>query len=212
MIVGSSGTCLENCGDGMNFGLKMCDDGNTRSGDGCSSKCLVEKGFTCTGGYPYSKDNCSYVPTEFLEVKVNVHNDLLLKFSRPINLPNGTLTPKDLVLSYRNSTGFYQTLSYILLQHNPLPSRFLYLKTERHEDFKGGIFRDNMVEIRYMNTKSIIDSNGYEVKKDTSGLVWMNREKYFSKPDKLEVELYSKYILWFISGTFGYWLVIALIS
>ena len=36
-----------------------CDDGNTISGDGCSSKCEVESGFSCNGGSPSSKDTCS---------------------------------------------------------------------------------------------------------------------------------------------------------
>ena len=42
----------------------MCDDGNQNGGDGCSSQCFVEKGYKCTGGYPYKKDSCTYIPTE----------------------------------------------------------------------------------------------------------------------------------------------------
>lgn len=36
-----------------------CDDGNSVSGDGCSSTCQLEAGWTCTGGSPTSKDVCS---------------------------------------------------------------------------------------------------------------------------------------------------------
>jgi cysteine-rich repeat protein len=68
MIVGSSGACIEKCGDGNNFGMNMCDDGNLKSGDGCSKECLVEKDYTCSGGYPYLKDSCSYIPTEIMGV------------------------------------------------------------------------------------------------------------------------------------------------
>ena len=39
-MVGSDGKCYEKCGDGLNFGINMCDDNNNVSGDGCSSKCL----------------------------------------------------------------------------------------------------------------------------------------------------------------------------
>lgn len=53
MIVGSSGACLETQGDGENFGLNQCDDGNTIDGDGCSSEGIVEKDYYCKGGYPY---------------------------------------------------------------------------------------------------------------------------------------------------------------
>jgi len=50
MVLGSSGQCVENCGSGVNFGLKECDDGNIISGDGCSSSCEVEEGWVCQGG------------------------------------------------------------------------------------------------------------------------------------------------------------------
>ena len=92
MKFGSSGSCLETLGDGKNFGLHHCDDGNTRDGDGCSSLGTVEPDYVCTGGYPYSKDNCTYVLTELIEVTPNKHNDVILKFSRPVIIINGTLT------------------------------------------------------------------------------------------------------------------------
>jgi cysteine-rich repeat protein len=96
MIVGSSGKCIETCGDGKNFGMQMCDDGNQNGGDGCSPQCLVEKGYTCSGGYPYSKDRCTYVHTEILGVTVNRYNDIIVKFSRPVFFKNGSLTNNDL--------------------------------------------------------------------------------------------------------------------
>ena len=36
------------CGDGLKFPQEQCDDGNTFSGDGCSSTCTVETGWSCT--------------------------------------------------------------------------------------------------------------------------------------------------------------------
>lgn len=109
MLVGSSGACLETCGDGQNFGQNMCDDGNTEDGDGCSSNCVTEKDYECSGGYPYSEDRCRYVPTEILEVKVTRNNDLILKFSRPIDLKNKSegLTERDMVIMYRNQFGVH---------------------------------------------------------------------------------------------------------
>ena len=38
---------LEICGDGINAGVKECDDGNTINNDGCNSKCNVEYGWKC---------------------------------------------------------------------------------------------------------------------------------------------------------------------
>ncbi len=39
----------EVCGDGALDPGEACDDGNTRDGDGCSTSCAVEAGFTCVG-------------------------------------------------------------------------------------------------------------------------------------------------------------------
>eukprot|EP01125_Pyxidicula_operculata_P016618 TRINITY_DN574_c0_g1_i3.p1 TRINITY_DN574_c0_g1~~TRINITY_DN574_c0_g1_i3.p1 ORF type:complete len:1370 (-),score=377.73 TRINITY_DN574_c0_g1_i3:136-4245(-) len=40
--------CTTICGDGKIISPEGCDDNNTASGDGCSSTCVVERGFTCT--------------------------------------------------------------------------------------------------------------------------------------------------------------------
>lgn len=40
------------------MGEVECDDGNNFNGDGCSSTCIVEKGFTCSGGSPTTPDKC----------------------------------------------------------------------------------------------------------------------------------------------------------
>jgi cysteine-rich repeat protein len=37
------------CGDGNKPSFEACDDGNASNGDGCTSSCTVESGFTCTG-------------------------------------------------------------------------------------------------------------------------------------------------------------------
>ena len=47
------------CGDGVIEGTEQCDDGNTVNGDGCSSTCQVESGFTCNGASPTNCTNFS---------------------------------------------------------------------------------------------------------------------------------------------------------
>jgi fibro-slime domain-containing protein len=44
----TGGACSTICGDGLVLGSEACDDGNAVSGDGCSSDCKIEAGFTCT--------------------------------------------------------------------------------------------------------------------------------------------------------------------
>jgi fibro-slime domain-containing protein len=50
-VSGSGGPCVKakvnTCGDGILAGTEQCDDGNTNSGDGCSSTCTAEPGYTC---------------------------------------------------------------------------------------------------------------------------------------------------------------------
>lgn len=43
------GQCVPICGDGIKLGGEACDDNNTSNGDGCSSGCIVEPGWICTG-------------------------------------------------------------------------------------------------------------------------------------------------------------------
>ncbi|MEO8981058.1 MAG: discoidin domain-containing protein [Polyangiaceae bacterium] len=44
------------CGNGVLDGTERCDDGNTDSGDGCSSTCKVETGWDCR---PFEPSSCS---------------------------------------------------------------------------------------------------------------------------------------------------------
>ena len=49
------------CGDRIKTGPETWDDCNTLDGDGCSSSCYVEDGWTCTGGSPTTYDTCTEV-------------------------------------------------------------------------------------------------------------------------------------------------------
>lgn len=82
MIVGSSGACVEICGDGKNFGLVECDDGNLINGDGCSSTCQIEDGWTCSGGTPTTPDKCQVVPLYIQSINATSNNNIVLKFNK----------------------------------------------------------------------------------------------------------------------------------
>jgi len=45
---GDGVTCVSRCGDGLRGAEETCDDLNNRSGDGCSSSCSQEPGWTCS--------------------------------------------------------------------------------------------------------------------------------------------------------------------
>lgn len=52
--------CIPICGDGVILMLEQCDDGNTISGDGCSSDCVPEANFTCAVPSGQTASICSY--------------------------------------------------------------------------------------------------------------------------------------------------------
>lgn len=47
-VCGPMNTCISGCGNARLDRGEACDDGNTANGDGCSSACTVELGYTCT--------------------------------------------------------------------------------------------------------------------------------------------------------------------
>ncbi len=51
------------CGNGKK-GIKDCEDGNRKIGDGCSSNCRVEDGWVCEGGDINKVDNCTCEPRD----------------------------------------------------------------------------------------------------------------------------------------------------
>ena len=64
-----------------------CDDGNTRSGDGCSSTCTVEKDYRCSGGTEDRPDTC--IETRKPEIRsATVYKNLtaVLRFNEPVSL------------------------------------------------------------------------------------------------------------------------------
>lgn len=48
----------EMCGNGERTSSEDCDDGNTRNGDGCTSNCMIEKNWKCSGQGPNLPDRC----------------------------------------------------------------------------------------------------------------------------------------------------------
>ena len=82
-VVGGSGIggldkCRPICGDGKNIPwstLDECDDNNTISGDGCSTACIIEPGYACSGGSMNAKDTCAPVCGDGLRVGTEACDD-----------------------------------------------------------------------------------------------------------------------------------------
>eukprot|EP00347_Sterkiella_histriomuscorum_P013569 403364213 len=82
--IGPLSQCIEVCGKGRNYGLLQCDDGNTLNGDGCSSTCSIESGWTCSGGNSTTKDTCKYQKTKLNGIEVTENNQFIVQFTRPV--------------------------------------------------------------------------------------------------------------------------------
>ena len=55
-----------------------CDDGNTVSGDGCSSTCMIETQYYCYGGSTTTKDVCKLEPQPVISsIIVNSANNMV---------------------------------------------------------------------------------------------------------------------------------------
>ena len=89
--------CVEICGDGLNLGEYQCDDGNIKSGDGCSSECRVEEGYICIGGNIVSPDICKDITSPTLEATgKGINNTFYFAFSEPVEMMS-TKSPKSFV-------------------------------------------------------------------------------------------------------------------
>jgi fibro-slime domain-containing protein len=78
---GTTHACASRCGDGMLLPSEAtdagvaCDDGNLSSGDGCSARCVVEPGFTCTTTQVSDTLPCSFDPLQQCLVLPIVYRD-----------------------------------------------------------------------------------------------------------------------------------------
>ena len=135
MYYGTSGECVEICGNGVNYGMKECDDGNTESGDGCSSVCTIESGWTCYGSSYTTKDTCYKVLTQISSVSVTSDNNLILEFTNDIMIL-GELTEDDFqVVIYEFNNGRSLNINFTKIQwsipdsiYAMMPSRILYMQ------------------------------------------------------------------------------------
>ena len=73
----SKSICVEDCGDGLNYGTLFCDDGNNVGGDGCTAACDIEDGYECFGGSPSSKDFCWRPHPRITKMEITPNNTVL---------------------------------------------------------------------------------------------------------------------------------------
>ncbi len=82
------------CGDGVVSG-EQCDDGNTHDSDGCSSQCVIDKGWRCTG----QPSSCSWM--------------------QPIGIPKPSFGIEETHWMYLDATKRNSALTYTLGPNGP---------------------------------------------------------------------------------------------
>jgi cysteine-rich repeat protein len=91
------------CGDGT-VTVEQCDDGDGVSGDGCSSSCMVESGYTCSGSpsicYSYSQQCSDSDVTSTYPDGLNYYSKGTLSSEMPILSMNDICSGSDLTEYY----------------------------------------------------------------------------------------------------------------
>jgi cysteine-rich repeat protein len=80
---GKNQACSSACGDGNLDPIEECDDGNQTNGDGCSAKCTIESGFTCSTETRQDASTCQSGSGQCLELPV-IYRDF-----QPENVTSG---------------------------------------------------------------------------------------------------------------------------
>mmetsp|Transcript_15987 Transcript_15987/g.15913 ORF Transcript_15987/g.15913 Transcript_15987/m.15913 type:complete len:356 (-) Transcript_15987:131-1198(-) len=149
-----SSNCIEICGDGRNMGQAQCDDGNNNNGDGCSSSCEVETGWSCFGGNSNSPDTCKDItPPSPILAYLSENNSgylLTLSFSEAVNF--GTEISKNIEIEVENTLKF----GWSITEKNSL----YFITLSMHESISAG----TTVKVTFKNPSSVLDMNGNEMK------------------------------------------------
>lgn len=100
----ASGKCKDYCGDNIII-TDLCDDGNALNGDGCSSLCTIETGWSCTNNI------CSLSTTPTVSVVSISNNPYSHSITLLISLSVGLrLNDVNFIISFSSNTQFtYKT-------------------------------------------------------------------------------------------------------
>lgn len=176
MVLGSSGECVEVCGDGLNFGLVQCDDGNQLDNDGCSASCEVELDWSCTGGSPTSKDICEYLELDIVSMEVSDHNNLLLTFNKPAYIIGQLKAGDDFEVRIQRYDGTLVSsfeADFNVVREMPATKMFVALNIH---DFLQGEDKRSRVEVFYKRSNKVFDERMRELRPWAHAIGYLNKQ------------------------------------
>ena len=158
---------------------EQCDDNNSSNGDGCSSGCLVENGYYCSGGSETSFDTCGVMVNIYFD-SIDLENTVQISFSQPIN--NSSITKSDISIEIKgpaDSYSFSYSISFISnkklqvqLDENDILFGYnnevmkITLNKSKFYSISGGPLYNNTVSwnpYQIINNRAVIESAGTSV-------------------------------------------------
>lgn len=167
------------CGNSIVETGEQCDDGNTESGDGCSSTCQTEAAPPTGGGGGVVAQNILVNPTEFninLAINTNVEEQILVT-----NLGLSSLN----LSVFQENLGGMILLSHTFLELDPGESKVItvvFVALSQTGIFTGKIkigIKAVLVSLNIRTKLLLFDSN----------IVVLNRDYLVKQGDKLETEV-----------------------
>eukprot|EP00347_Sterkiella_histriomuscorum_P023935 403332874 len=174
MILGSSGQCVEKCGDGKNFGLVKCDDGNSIDGDGCSSTCEIEQDWICYGGTSSTADTCTISQLTIESIEATSDNNIVITFSKPAYIID-ELDTDDIEIRITKYDGSYVenfNAKFTNIEEQPTQTLFVQLFIQ---EFLQGQERKSRVEVFYKKSGKIFDTKLNELQTYTDAFTFIER-------------------------------------
>lgn len=110
----SRSICVEDCGDGLNYGEYFCDDGNNDVGDGCDANCDIEDGYECFGGSPTSPDFCWRPEPRITSVTLSRNNTVLTLNFNETTFMKDTFSTDDFSIFIVGPRDYYSFKWYII--------------------------------------------------------------------------------------------------
>ncbi len=104
------------------MGENECDDGNTKSGDGCSSSCVVETNYACSGGNETTADTCvNRKPPEMQVLRYYGNRTAVLTFTAAVRF----LASLDKLVSFTINGGEASCVGWTYVQPKKIYTRTL---------------------------------------------------------------------------------------
>ncbi|CDW88903.1 UNKNOWN [Stylonychia lemnae] len=183
MIIGSSGQCVEICGDGKNFGLFDCDDGNNSDGDGCSGSCEIETDWTCSGGSKTTADTCKLSQINIESLQSTENNNIILILSKPAFIIDD-LTEEDIEIQIQKYDGTYVSNFEALFQKiQEMPTQKIFVQLKINE-FLQGKEKSSKVRMIYKKSGKIFDTRLNELSTYSDAFTYIG--KNFPEMDQTE--------------------------